>query len=209
MLLTTEPNEKLKLAQLLKNLFTSDELSNAFYNELSKTLLSIDKSKLTSDLTSFYDKNIINNENVARNIKFNNKIIHQSKLLNYFVEKKEISKIEKETEDILKTILKDKEYIITTNDEILLESLKYDGVKISKKYSERYSSTVNIPPDIQVKINNRDLGSILLRIVEIIGEDKLENLGSETLNFILIALNQLDLDQIRDKIILKTLPIRV
>ena len=209
MLLTTEPNEKLKLAQLLKNLFTSDELSNAFYNELSKTLLSIDKSELTSDLTSFYDKNIINNENVARNIKFNNKIIHQSKLLNYFVEKKEISKIEKETEDILKTILKDKEYVITTNDEILLESLKYDGVKISKKYSERYSSTVNIPPDIQVKINNRDLGLILLRIVEIIGEDKLENLGSETLNFILIALNQLDLDQIRDKIILKTLPIRV
>ena len=209
MLLTTEPNEKLKLAQLLKNLFTSDDLSNAFYNELSKTLLSIDKSKLTSDLISFYDKNIINNENVARNIKFNNKIIHQSKLLNYFVEKKEISKIEKETEDILKTILKDKEYIITTNDEILLESLKYDGVKISKKYSERYSSTVNIPPDIQVKINNRDLGLILLRIAEIIGEDKLENLGSETLNFILIALNQLDLDQIRDKIILKTLPIRV
>ena len=29
---------------------------------------------------------------------------------------------------------------------------------------------------------------ILLRIVEIIGEDKLENLGSETLNFILITL---------------------
>ena len=91
----------------------------------------------------------------------------------------------------------------------MLESLKYDGVKILKKYSDRYSSTVNIPPDIQAKINNRDLGLILLRIVEIIGEDKLKNLGSETLNFILITLNQLDLDQIRDKIILKTLPIRV
>ena len=33
--------------------------------------------------------------------------------------------------------------------------------------------------------------------------------NSETLNFILITLNQLDLDQIRNKIILKTLPIRV
>ena len=105
--------------------------------------------------------------------------------------------------------MKDKKYIITTNDEILLESLKYDGVQISKKYSDRYSSTVNIPTDIQVKINDRDLGLILLRIVEIIGEDKLEDLGSETLNFILITLNQLDLDTIRDKIILKTLPIRV
>jgi hypothetical protein len=90
-----------------------------------------------------------------------------------------------------------------------LESLKYDGIKIQKKYSDRYSSTANIPPDIQVKINNRDLGMVLLRIVEIIGEDNLENLGSETLNFVLITLNQLDLDQIRDKIILKILPIRV
>ena len=158
---------------------------------------------------TFYQENTISEETEIKKIKFNNKIIHQSKLLNYFVEKKDISKIEKETNDLLKNILKDKKYIITTNDEILLESLKYDGVKISKKYLDRYSSTANIPPDMQVKINDRDLGLVLLRIVEIIGEDKLKNLGSETLNFILITLNQLDLDTIRDKIILKTLPIRV
>ena len=209
MLLTVEPNEKLYLARLLKNLFEADNLSNAFNYELSNILISIDETKLTSDLISFYEDNIINENSAIKKIKFNNKIIHQSKLLNYFVEKKEISKIEKETNDLLKNILKDKKYVITTSDEILLESLKYDGVKILKKYSDRYSSTANIPPDIQVKINNRELGMILLRISEIIGEDKLENLGSETLNFILITLNQLDLDTIRDKIILKTLPMRV
>ena len=209
MVLTVEPSEKLYLARLLKNLFDSDNLGDAFYKELSDVLLSVDLTNLPSDLISFYESNIINEDTALKKIKFNNKIIHQSKLLNYFVEKKEITKIQKETNDLLKNILKDKKYIITTNDEILLESLKYDGIQISKKYSERYSSTVNIPPDIQVKINNRDLGLILLRIVEIIGEDKLENLGSETLNFILITLNQLDLDTIRDKIILKTLPIRV
>ena len=209
MLLTVEPNEKLYLARLLKSLFDLDNLSNAFNSELSNILMSIDETKLTSDLISFYKDNIVNKETEIKKIKFNNKIIHQSKLLNYFLDKKEISKIEKDTNDLLKNILKDKKYIITTNDEILLESLKYDGVKILKKYSDRYSSTVNIPPDIQVKINNRELGLILLRIVEIIGEDKLENLGSETLNFILITLNQLDLDVIRDKIILKTLPMRI
>ena len=209
MLLTVEPNEKLYLARLLKNLFEADNLSNAFNYELSNILISIDETKLTSDLISFYEDNIINENSAIKKIKFNNKIIHQSKLLNYFVEKKEIAKIEKETNDLLKNILKDKKYVITTSDEILLESLKYDGVKILKKYSDRYSSTANIPPDIQVKINNRELGMILLRISEIIGEDKLENLGSETLNFILITLNQLDLDAIRDKIILKTLPMRV
>ena len=209
MLLTSEPSEKIYLARLLKNLFEGDELGKAFYVELSKTLLFLEESKISSDLLSFYKDNIINEETALKKIKFNNKIIHQSKILNYFIEKKEISKIEKETNDILKNILKDKKYIITTNDEILLESLKYDGIKILKKYSDRYSPTANIPADIQAKINNRDLGLILVRIAEIIGEDKLENLGSETLNFILITLNQLDLDKIRDKIILKTLPIRV
>ena len=209
MLLTIDPSEKLRLARLLKNLFEADEIGDAFYIELSKILLSIDVTKISADLAKFYNENIINEEAEIKKIKFNNKIIHQSKLLNYFVEKNDISKVEKETNDLLKNILKDKKYVITTNDEILLESLKYDGVKILKKYSDKYKSTVNIPPDIQSKINNTDLGLILLRIVEIIGEDKLEKLGSETLNFILITLNQLDLDTIRNKIILKTLPIRV
>ena len=208
-LLTDEPNEKLYLARLLKNIFEADNLGNAFQSELSNIIFSIDESQINSELISFYQDNLINEDITIKKIKFNNKIIHQSKLLNYFIEKKDISKIEKETNDLLKSILKDKKYIITTNDEILLESLKYDGVKISKKYSDRYSPNVSIPADIQAKINDRDLGPILLRIVEIIGEDKLEDIGSETLNFILITLNQLDLDKIRDKIILKTLPIRV
>ncbi len=209
MLLTNELSNKLELAKLLKKLFEDDNLGNAFYFELSKTLSEIDATKITSNFTSFYDNNIINEESEIKKIKFNNKIIHQSKLLNYFIEEKDSEKVEKETNDLLKSILKNKKYIITTSDEILLESLKYDGIKISKKFTDRYTPKANIPPDLQIKINNRDLGLILLRFVEIIGEDKLEDLGSETLNFLLITLNQLYLDQIRNKIILKTLPIRV
>ncbi len=209
MLLTNEINEKMELAELLKKLFKDDNMENAFYFELSKILTELDSAEITPEYTSFYETNLINEDTEIKKIKFNNKIIHQSKLLNYFIDKKDVSKMEKETDDILKSILKDKKYIITTNDEILLESLKYDGIKISKKFTDRYDSKVNIPPDLQVKINNRDLGLILLRFVEIIGEDQLNDLGSETLNFILITLNQLDLDKIRNKIILKTLPIRV
>ena len=208
-LITNEAGPKIDLIKTLRESFVNEGIENAFNNEMSRFLKELDPNEIPSNYTGFYNNFLNKNEKSLTKIKFNNKIIHQSKLLNYFIEKKEISKIEKETDNILKSILKDKDYVITTNDEILLESLKYDGVKISKKYSDRYSSTVNIPPDIQAKINNRDLGLILLRIVEIIGEDQLKNLGSETLNFILITLNQLDLDQIRDKIILKTLPIRV
>ena len=56
MILTTEPNEKLRLAQLLKNLFDNDNLGNAFNTELSKILISIDETKISSDLISFYKK---------------------------------------------------------------------------------------------------------------------------------------------------------
>ena len=50
---------------------------------------------------------------------------------------------------------------------------------------------------------------ILLRLSEIIGEDSIEALGTETLYFITSVLNQINLDKIRNKIILKILPIKV
>ena len=49
---------------------------------------------------------------------------------------------------------------------------------------------------------------VLLRLVEIIGEDKIEDLGTETLYFIITALNQINLDTIRNQILLKILPNR-
>ena len=58
-------------------------------------------------------------------------------------------------------------------------------------------------------INNNNIGMILLRLVEIIGEDQIENLGTETLYFITAVLNETNLDNLRNKIIIKTLPNRV
>ena len=58
-------------------------------------------------------------------------------------------------------------------------------------------------------INDGEMAMILLRLVEIIGEDDLNNLGSESLYFILSTLNKLNIDKIRNKIILKTFPLKV
>ena len=55
-------------------------------------------------------------------------------------------------------------------------------------------------------INDEDIGMILLRLVEIIGEDNIEDLGTETLYFITTTLNKIDLDTIRNNILIKTLP---
>ena len=48
-----------------------------------------------------------------------------------------------------------------------------------------------------------------LKIIEIIGEDNLEDLDPETLYFITATLNKLDLKKIRNEIITATLPNRV
>ena len=50
---------------------------------------------------------------------------------------------------------------------------------------------------------------VLLRIVEIIGEEDLNELSPNTLYFIISALNQLNIDPIRNNILLKVLPLKV
>ena len=48
-----------------------------------------------------------------------------------------------------------------------------------------------------------------MRIAEVIGEDKLERIDDDTIYFIIRTLNQLDIDQLRNKILLKVLPLKV
>ena len=58
-------------------------------------------------------------------------------------------------------------------------------------------------------INNNNIGSVLLRIIEVVGQDDLELLDEDTLYFIISALNQLNIDFIRNQILLKVLPLKV
>ena len=91
---------------------------------------------------------------------------------------------------------------------MLLDSIVFDGAKIQKKFNNLYERDPNIPTDLQVLINNDDIGMILLRLVEIIGADKIEDLGTETQYFIISILNQINLDKVRNSILLEILPLR-
>ena len=130
--------------------------------------------------------------------------------MNYFNGDYSKTKIEKDIDNFLKKIKRDKKYFFSRKDQIFLESLKYDGIEISKKYDDLYEeSTYEIPTDIQVMINNNEKGATLLRIVEVIGQDKLDRIDEDTIYFIISELNQLDIDSIRNKILLKVLPLKV
>ena len=67
----------------------------------------------------------------------------------------------------------------------------------------------NIPTDIQLLLTNNEIGMVLLRLIEIIGEDDLENLDPDSLYFITSILNKLNLDSIRNKLLLKVLPLKI
>ena len=209
-LLESESTEKLKLLKLLKNSFKKDNLNNAFDLELKEFLIEIDPVNIPDNLTSFYYTNIQLNNNELKKIKFNKDILHQSKLINYFNGDYAKSKIENDVENYLKKIKKDKKYFFSKKDQIFLETLKADGIEISKKYNDLYEvNQSEIPNDIQVMINNNEKGAALLRIIEVIGQDELEKIDEDTIYFIISTLNQLNINVIRNNILLKVLPLKV
>ena len=210
LILTEDEIQILDLSYKLKESFIKDNIENAFSSELRRVLLKVSKEQVPSNFSTFYNDNLTIPAIEAKNIKLNNKIIHQSKLLKYFEDQYDILKVEEDLNKLLKSIKKNKDYNVSIKDLILLESLASDGVKIKKNYKNMFNfDQSNIPTDIQLLINNNEVGMVLLRLVEIIGEDDLESLDSDTLYFMSTVLNQLNLDSIRNKIILKVLPLKI
>ena len=210
LLISKNSNEILDLSFRLKSSFQEDGIDKAFEETLLNFLNNIKFEDVPSNYTTFYEKNINFNKNIeTKKIKINNKLIHQSKLINYFLNQQDIKKTEKDLNDFLKKTKKNKKYFVSKKDIILIESLKSDGIKISKKYENLYDLDNNIPNDLKNLIENSDTGMILLRLAEIIGEDSVENLDIDTINFIISTLNFINMDTLRNKIILEILPLKV
>ena len=209
-LITTEIENKLLLINALKNSFKSEGFENAFDVELRALLKKMDKEEVPSNFTSFYNNYIDEEKSELTKIKINNKILHQSKLINYFKNEVPSKNITKDLNDSLKKIKKNKKYFFSKKDIILVEALKSDGIQVSEKFKDLYKiKKSEIPSDIQIFINSGDMAAAMLRIVEVIGQDQIRDIDEDTLYFIISTLNQLDADPLRNKILLKVLPLKV
>ena len=71
------------------------------------------------------------------------------------------------------------------------------------------SSELTVPKNLTDLVDQNQIGLLMLKIVEIIGEDEVEDLDPETVYFINKILNQLDLKKIRNTILSQALPARV
>jgi hypothetical protein len=212
-LITSEVEDKLRLMNALKNSFKNDNIENAFVSELRLLLGDLEQESIPENFTRFYENHIVEDKQdkaELASIKINNKVLHQSKLIKYFTEEGYKKKITKDLNDYLKKIKKNKKYFFSKKDIILVESLKSDGIQVSEKFKDLYKiNESEIPSDIQIYINNGDLGTAMLRIVEVIGQDALKDIDDETMYFIISTLNKLDIDPLRNKILLKVLPLKI
>ena len=92
---------------------------------------------------------------------------------------------------------------------MMIESLKSDGVQVLKKYDKIYENKKNVPVEINSMIVNGETGLILLKIAQLIGEDELENIDLDSLNFIVGIMNELNTINLRNEILLSVLPLKV
>ena len=131
-------------------------------------------------------------------------------MINYFNGDYSKSKVEEDLNKFLKKIKKNKKYFISKKDIIFLEALRSDGIEISKKYDGLYEiNKSEMPEDIQSMIDNKEMGAALLRLIEVIGSENIEDIDDDTVYFIINTLNQLNVDLIRNKLLLKVLPLKV
>jgi len=208
-LITDNTPKKIELIKMLKDSFVNDNIGNAFNLELKKILENLKQDEIPSNLKIFYDTFVkLDKDNL--NIKTNNKILHQSKLINYFKNDYSLKNIEKDLNDFLKKIKRDKKYFFSKKDAILVEALKSDGIKVSERFKDLYEhSNEEIPADIQLLIKNEDIGMAMLRIVQVIGQDQITDIDVDTMYFVISTLNQLNIDPLRNNLILKVLSLKV
>tara|TARA_Y100000590_G_scaffold347350_1_gene397912 strand:- start:1227 stop:2963 length:1737 start_codon:yes stop_codon:yes gene_type:complete len=209
-LLSDDVEKKLNLAFLLKELFDKDKLGKVYFGELTKILSSIDQSQIPDNYEELVEVNLKQNFEELKKIKFDNEILHRSKIIKHFLDKDvKISRTEKDFKSVYKKIKRNKKYFISIKDIIVLESLKVDGVVLPEELNfVELSAELTVPQNLQELVNQNQLGLVMLKIIEIIGEDDISNLDSETIYFLNKILNELNLKKIRNNILSKALPVR-
>ena len=211
-LLSDNIENKLKLFFLLKDSFDKDKLNNIFKDKLSEILKEIDPNDIPEDLQNIVEKNIIVEENIELGkIKFDDKVLHRSKVIKIFTEDDvKPDRVNKDLATVYKKIKRNKKYFYSIKDIMLLETLIADGISIPSDLDVKsLSKDLTVPNSMASLIDEGQIGLFMLKLVEIIGSDDIENLDPETLYFINNLLNKGKIKKVRNQILNLALPLRV
>ena len=207
-LLSDNVERKINLAFLLKDLFIEDKIHRVYAEELSNILKSIDSEDIPEKYSEVVNEHLSKKTNT--DIKFDNEILHRSKVIKHFLDDNaQKNRTEKDFKSVYKKIKRNKKYFISIKDIVVLDSLLADGISLPEDLNySALSSELTVPQNLYDLANQNQIGLVMLKIVEIIGEDKVRDLDPETIYFLNKILNELELKKIRNNILIEALPSR-
>ena len=209
-LLSEDSKSKIEYLFLLEELFKKADLKNVYSKYLSDKIEDIGIENLPEDYKEIAQTRIVSEEDlILGKVKYNDKILHQSKILKYYVEGESKKKVQKDIDKIFKKISKNKKYFISAKDLALADALITDGFSLPSnfKYNE-LAEKFDVPSNLLQLIENDQKAFLALKIVEIIGEDEPYQLDPETIYFVTNLLNKMNLVTIRNKVLNSALPLR-
>ena len=209
--LLSEDNEsKMEYLFLLEELFKKENLQNIYSKFLSDKIQEIGIENISERYQEIAQSRIIRDDEFALGkVKYNDKILHQSKILKYYFENENEKKVQKDIDKIFKKISKNRKYFYSAKDLALIDSLINDGFSLPSNFDyKNLAKKFDIPKNLLKLIENNQNAFLALKIVEIIGEDEPNELDPETIYFITNLLNKMNLKQIRNLVFNTALPLR-
>ncbi len=209
-LLSEDNDLKLEYLFLLEELFDKDNLENIYTKFLSEKIKEIGIDNISEKYQESAQSRIISvDQLLSGKIKYNDKILHQSKIIKYYVENENKKKVQKDINKIFKKISKNRKYFYSAKDLALADSLINDGFILPSNFDYiGLSKKFDIPVNLLKLIEDNQNAFLALKIVEIIGEDEPNQLDPETIYFITSLLNKMNLKQIRNLVFHSALPLR-
>tara|TARA_A100001015_G_scaffold111434_1_gene123744 strand:+ start:180 stop:1916 length:1737 start_codon:yes stop_codon:yes gene_type:complete len=209
-LLSDANNSKIEYLFLLEELFKKSDLTNVYSKYLSDKIEEIGIENLPENYQETAKARIVSEEDLTLGkVKYNDKILHQSKILKYYVEGESKKKVQKDIDKIFKKIAKNKKYFISAKDLALADALITDGFSLPSNFKfNELAEKFDVPSNLLQLIDNDQKAFLALKIVEIIGEDEPYQLDPETIYFVTNLLNKMNLVTIRNKVLNSALPLR-
>ena len=210
-LLSEDTTSRIEYLFLLEDLFKKSKLENIFTKKLSDTLKEIGLENIPEEYKKIAESRINKEDSILLGkIKYNDKVLHQSKIIKFYLEDEQQKKIQKDIDKIFKKISKNKKYFFSAKDLALVDALVKDGFSIPSNFNkEELASKYDVPKNLLQLIEKKQNAYLALKIVEIIGEDEPYQLDPETIYFITNLLNETNLIKIRNKVLISALPQRV
>ena len=209
-LLSEISESKIEYLFLLEDLFKKDQLLNIYSKFFSDRIEEIGINNVPEKYQESAKSRIItDNEILLGKVMYDDKILHQSKIIKYYIDEEDKKKTQKDVDKIFKKISKNKKYFYSAKDLALADSLIKDGFVLPSNFDyEALSKKYDIPNNLLQLIANNQNAFLALKIVEIIGEDEPYQLDSETIYFITNLLNKMNLIKIRNLVFNSALPLR-